>query len=220
MAEAARAARARTAQGERSQRTRERLADAAIECLVEVGYRRTTFVEVCRRAGLTRGAAHHHYRDLPALLQDVMNRLNERLPARLRPTMIGELSLEKRIDGSIDALWDAFTAADFKAVVEIWVAQSHDTELADRIRNEMERNEEVVTRGFLKIFPELAGEGSEPLEMMRFALLTLLGQGFLQATLDRRTHDTDRAAMLSLLKKVVQREVTFMRMDAANGSRD
>jgi AcrR family transcriptional regulator len=220
MAEAARAgARARTAQKERSQRTRERLADAAIECLVEVGYRGTTFVEVCRRAGLTRGAAHHHYRDIPALLQDVMQRLNERLPDRLRPTMASDLSLEKRIDAAIDALWEGFNAPDFKAAVEIWVAQSHDEVLASRIHSEMQRHGDVVTRGFLRGFPELAEESPEPLEMLRFAFLTLLGQGFLQATIEQNDN-TDHTPMLGLLKKVVQREVTFMRMDAATRSPD
>src|SRR6266487_4699878 len=48
-------------QAERSEHTRELLLDATIECLVEVGYARTTVHEICLRAGLSRGAQQHHF---------------------------------------------------------------------------------------------------------------------------------------------------------------
>ena len=43
----------------RAARTRTRLVDAAIDVLAEVGYAGTTFVEVSKRTGLSRGAIHH-----------------------------------------------------------------------------------------------------------------------------------------------------------------
>src|SRR4030081_3192822 len=48
-------------QAERSEHTRELLLDATIDCLVEVGYARTTVHEICLRAGLSRGAQQHHF---------------------------------------------------------------------------------------------------------------------------------------------------------------
>ena len=45
----------------RSVRTRRLLLDATVECMVELGYGRTTTHEVARRAGMTRGALLHHY---------------------------------------------------------------------------------------------------------------------------------------------------------------
>lgn len=208
-------ARPRTVHERRSRRTREKLADSAIDCLVESGYRGTSFVEVCRRAGLTRGAAHHHYRDMPALLLDAMRRLNDTLIGRVRPALREDLELEKRIDGAIEVLWSTFTSREFKAVVEIWVAQSHDPALSRRIRSEMERYAANVSEGFGRAFPELSEDGDEALLMMRFAFLVVLGLGFHNATLGPQPPDADRDAMLSLLKKVVQREVAIMRGVAA-----
>ncbi len=206
-----RPSRPRTVHEQRSRRTRERLADAAIDCLVELGYRGTSFVEVCRRAGLTRGAAHHHYRDLPALLLDAMRRLNERLLDRARPALRDASAMEERIDAGIDVLWSLFTAREFKAVVEIWVAQSHDPALSRRIRHEMDRYSTSVSDGFARSFPELMEEGEDALLVMRFAFLVVLGLGFMNATIDPRGPDPERERMLSLLKGVVQREVSLLR---------
>ena len=190
--------RPRKTQEERSQQTRARLADAAIECLVERGYRGTTFVEVCRRAGLTRGAAHHHYRDLPALLHDAMRRLNQGLLRRARPAMLEIEATEKRVEAGIDVLWEVFSDRDFKAVVEIWVAQSHDPELRDRLRSEMDDYANHLAQGLAQSFPELMHADSEAVMMLQFAFLTLLGMGFANATIypddDRhraRSHASD-----------------------------
>jgi AcrR family transcriptional regulator len=203
--------RPRTVHEQRSRRTREKLADAAIDCLVESGYRGTSFVEVCRRAGLTRGAVHHHYRDIPALLLDALRRLNDTMINRVRPALRGDMGLEKRIDGAIDVLWSVFTSREFKAVVEIWVAQSHDPGLSRRIRSEMERYAANISEGFSHAFPELKRENDEALLMMRFAFLVVLGLGFHNATLGPAQTDPDRERMRHLLKKVVQREVGLMR---------
>lgn len=203
--------RSRTTQQERSQRTRARLADAAIECLVARGYRGTTFVEVCRRAGLTRGAAHHHYRDLPALLHDAMRRLNEGLLRRGRPVMREIADTEKRVDAGIDVLWDVFSDRDFKAVVEIWVAQSHDPELRERLRSELDDYANHLAQGLARSFPELMHADSDALLMLQFAFLTLLGMGFANATIFSGDDPNQPDRMRAMLKKVVQREVAFIK---------
>lgn len=203
--------RPRKTQEERSQRTRARLADAAIECLVERGYRGTTFVEVCRRAGLTRGAAHHHYRDLPALLHDAMRRLNEGLLRRGRPVMREIADTEKRVDAGIDVLWDVFSDRDFKAVVEIWVAQSHDPELRERLRSELDDYANHLAQGLARSFPELMHADSDALLMLQFAFLTLLGMGFANATIFSGDDPNQPDRMRAMLKKVVQREVAFIK---------
>ena len=199
--------RPRTSHEERSQKTRERLAEAAIECLVEHGYRGTTFVQVCRRAGLTRGAVHHHYRDLSDLLLDAMKRLNQGLTQRIGPVLRGIGDPDQRVDAGIDLLWRLFTSREFRAMVEIWVAQSHDPSLSGRVRPEMERYSETIADGFASVFPELRHAGGDASLTMRFAFLVLLGLGFLNATIDPRGPDAEREQMLALLKRVVRREL-------------
>ena len=51
----------RRTNGQRSAATQAQVLDAAIDCLVELGYARTTTTEVARRAGVSRGAQTHHF---------------------------------------------------------------------------------------------------------------------------------------------------------------
>ena len=48
--------------------------DAARECILDVGWRRTTLTEVARRAGVSRMTIYRAWADMPALLGDLMTR--------------------------------------------------------------------------------------------------------------------------------------------------
>jgi AcrR family transcriptional regulator len=48
--------------------------DAALECVLAVGVRRTTLTDVARRAGLSRMTLYRRWPDLDALVADVMTR--------------------------------------------------------------------------------------------------------------------------------------------------
>ena len=54
-------------------RTREALLAAALLAFAEHGWRGATFERVAERAGLTRGALHHHFRSKEALLQQALS---------------------------------------------------------------------------------------------------------------------------------------------------
>lgn len=48
--------------------------DAARECILDVGWRRTTLTEVARRAGVSRMTIYRTWSDMPSLLADLMTR--------------------------------------------------------------------------------------------------------------------------------------------------
>ena len=48
--------------------------DAARDCLLDVGWRRTTLTEVARRAGVSRMTIYRTWADMPQLLGDLMTR--------------------------------------------------------------------------------------------------------------------------------------------------
>ena len=71
-------------QEERSRSTRQRVLEAAVECLVELGWSGTTTTVVAERAGVSRGAQLHHYRTKSALVVAAVEHLAERRAAELR----------------------------------------------------------------------------------------------------------------------------------------
>ena len=120
------APRSRRTQADRSATTRAALADAAIDLLIERGWAAVTAIEVCNRVGVTRGAFHHHYDNLPSLLADALRRLYAEMGQR-NPRPVTDLN------GLIDATWAAIGNPRFKAVIEAWLAMANDPNLRDEI---------------------------------------------------------------------------------------
>jgi len=116
----------RRTQADRTTMTKAALSDAAIDLLIERGWAAVTAIEVCSRVGVTRGAFHHHYDSLPALLADALRRLYAEMVRRDRtpPTDVA---------GLIDAAWRAIGNPRFKAVVEAWLAMANDPSLRAEI---------------------------------------------------------------------------------------
>src|SRR4029079_4441599 len=71
------AASAPRTQQQRRDETRGALLDAAVESLIEVGFARTTTLEVQRRADVSRGALLHHFPSKALLLVAAVDRLAE-----------------------------------------------------------------------------------------------------------------------------------------------
>ena len=71
------AARAPRTQQQRRDETRRALLDAAVESLIEVGFARTTTLEVQRRADVSRGALLHHFPSKAELLVAAVDHLAE-----------------------------------------------------------------------------------------------------------------------------------------------
>src|SRR5262252_862715 len=64
-------------QQQRRDETRRALLDAAVESLIEVGFARTTTLEVQRRADVSRGALLHHFPSKAELLVAAVDHLAE-----------------------------------------------------------------------------------------------------------------------------------------------
>jgi AcrR family transcriptional regulator len=116
----------RRTQADRTAATRGALADAAVEVLIERGWAAVTVIEVCNRAGVTRGAFHHHYASLPELLADALRRLYATYRTEERPTATD-------LPGLIDGTWTIISRPQFKAVIEAWLAMANDPTLRAEI---------------------------------------------------------------------------------------
>ncbi len=77
------AAGAGTWKRQQADRTREHLLETACTLFVEKGYAQAAMEELVARAGLTRGALYHHFRDKRALFEAVLERTLAELEARV-----------------------------------------------------------------------------------------------------------------------------------------
>src|SRR5437867_12809048 len=115
-AEAA-AAPARRTQAERTAATRDALLRAARQLFGEHGFAGTPREDIVERAGVTRGALHHHFGRKEDLFQAVFEQLEKELGARIATSaMTAENSMEQLRLGS-QAFLDAALEPAFQRIV-------------------------------------------------------------------------------------------------------
>jgi AcrR family transcriptional regulator len=119
----------REPQQDRSRATRQRLLEAAIECLASLGWTGTTVAVVAERAGVSRGAAQHHFRTREELFTAAVEYGTEIRLEQLRDLASHRLSTLE----VLTLLAEMFISPLFRASLQLWVAASSDAALRDQV---------------------------------------------------------------------------------------
>ncbi|MDQ0942635.1 MULTISPECIES: TetR/AcrR family transcriptional regulator [unclassified Streptomyces] len=112
---------------DRSRATRQRLLEAAVSCLAEHGWAGSTVSAVAERAGVSRGAAQHHFPTREDLFTAAVEYVAEERSQALRA-----LPTQDRT-AVVAALVDLYTGPLFRAALHLWVAASNEEQLRSRV---------------------------------------------------------------------------------------
>ncbi|MDN3295025.1 TetR/AcrR family transcriptional regulator [Streptomyces ficellus] len=112
---------------DRSRATRQRLLAAAVACLAERGWAGSTVSVVAERAGVSRGAAQHHFPTREDLFTAAVEYVAEERSQALRA-----LPVQNRA-AVVAALVDLYTGPLFRAALHLWVAASDEEQLRPRV---------------------------------------------------------------------------------------
>ncbi len=107
---------------------RQRLLEATVDSLVELGWSGTSTTVVSQRAGVSRGAQLHHFPSKQALVIAAVDHLTERRRDDLAAAVRG-LPAQGRTRAVLDVLAAQFVSPVFFAALELWVAARTDDEL-------------------------------------------------------------------------------------------
>ncbi|WP_024874201.1 TetR/AcrR family transcriptional regulator [Saccharomonospora piscinae] len=119
----------REPQQERSRTTRARLVTAAAECLAERGWTGTTVGVVAERAGVSRGAAQHHFPTREDLVVATVEYLAEQQISEVRRRAETLPRGRGRAEPVARMLLNLYTGPMFRAALHLWVAASTDEAL-------------------------------------------------------------------------------------------
>lgn len=114
-------------QQDRSRITRSALLEAAVACLAEVGWSRCTVAMVAERAGVSRGAAQHHFPTREALFIAAVDQISaERRDAIRRFAPSGQSGSPTALSthAVVELVVELYTGPLFRAALELWVASS------------------------------------------------------------------------------------------------
>ena len=118
---------------DRSRATRQRLLESAIDCLASHGWSATTVSVVAAQAGVSRGAAQHHFPTREELITAALEFM-----FTSRTTLIRQIAPELpegpgRTEAIVVRMVEYYTGPMFKAALQVWTAAAADEALKQRI---------------------------------------------------------------------------------------
>lgn len=144
-------------QQRKSGETRIRILEATIDCLVEMGYAGLSTSAVTVRAGVSRGAMHHHFASRMALVAAVIEytvyqRLEKFLSDYFR-------AIAKRGEASVTSVataihWKSVQTREYAAYIELAIAARTDRELNRHFEPAARKLDRVWEKEMIQSFPQ------------------------------------------------------------------
>ena len=141
-------------QKERRDETRRAVLDATVECLTELGFARTSTVEVQKRAGVSRGALLYHFPSKAGLLAEAVQHLAIMRGRELRDRAALLPEGHARVDAVIDLLWESFSGPLFYVAMELRNAARTDPEFRDVLAATEQKLRDRIVHQFRRLFGE------------------------------------------------------------------
>ncbi|HEX3336248.1 MAG TPA: TetR/AcrR family transcriptional regulator [Jatrophihabitans sp.] len=123
---------AREPQQDRSRATRARLLESAITCLAELGWTASTVSIVAEHAGVSRGAAQHHFPTREALFTAALEHVTQERGEQMRREL-AERGSEVDTTAIVELVFGLFTGTFFRAALMLWVAAASEPQLREQI---------------------------------------------------------------------------------------
>ncbi|GAA2141817.1 TetR/AcrR family transcriptional regulator [Streptomyces synnematoformans] len=149
LTDAPRQPRGRDPRQDRSRATRQRLLEAAVACLAELGWGGSTVSVVAERAGVSRGAAQHHFPTREDLFTAAVEHVAAERSAALRalpPRGAPSAGTADLVPGGgagpvradataavVRGIVDLYTGPLFRAALQLWVAAANEEQLRPRV---------------------------------------------------------------------------------------
>ncbi len=143
-------------QQQKSARTRLRIIEAAVDCLVGGGYSGLTTQAVAERTGVSRGAMHHHFPTRMDIVGAVIEHVfYERMRLYLEDYLaeMAQASDADRLEIATAAHWRSVQAREYAAYIELAVAARTDAELDQFFGPVVRRYDEVWIAEMIEAFP-------------------------------------------------------------------
>ena len=194
--------RLRRTQAARRASTRERLFEATIEALSELGYGRTTTTEVCRRAGVSQGALFNHFATKAELVSAAAEHLFAALIADYRRGFAAAAADGDRVAAATHLLWSTFREPRLQAAFELTLAARTDVELAARLAPVADRHGANLRAEARTLFPEAAAKNPEFEAVIDLAVSAFQGAALGGAAVRDEARDERLVALLTRLARV------------------
>ncbi|MCU1484765.1 MAG: regulatory protein TetR [Actinomycetia bacterium] len=165
-------ARRRRSDGEQTWR---RVLDAAVGCILEVGYYQTSSNEIARRAGVTWGTIQHQFGTREGLLLEVLNDRWAALDRRMAEAEVPDGTLEERLASVLDVLASHYEQPEHLVQLQIILDLTRNPNTSSETRQAIAVHGAELSRAWQPLFDQALGEAASDPELVRYAFLALRG---------------------------------------------
>jgi AcrR family transcriptional regulator len=176
---------------DRSRATRERLLEGAVASLSETGWTRTTVASVAERAGVSRGAAQHHFPTRDDLFTAAVEHIATARMTEMTKALGGLPAGPARVRQALDLLVGLYTGPLFRGALQVWTEASVDANLRARV---IPLEQRIARQAFALAVSLLEVDGHDPRVRAIIAATLDLGRGLGLA--DVLTDDADRRSWI------------------------
>ena len=198
---AAKPNKSRRSQAERTFETRARILSAVHACISERGFARTTSGEIAKRAGVTWGAAQHHFGGKHGIWLAVLEDSFARFAAKLAEVP-DAAPLEERVTQFVARAWEHFSSPHYRSTFEILI---HASDVLPRDSTWRERMEKAWARIWGEVFAGEKLPRRRALALQQFTVASLAGLASLRML--EGDGAATREAELTLLQGALLREL-------------
>jgi AcrR family transcriptional regulator len=141
-------------QAQKSASTRLQIVEAALRCVVDLGYSCTTTTVIAEKAGLSRGAMLHHFPSKIDIVRAAVEHLHAKRLKAFRKA-IDKLPRDgTRVRRALEAYFEHVKHPMYVAFLELWIASRTDPELQAILKPAQEAFEREWYRTAVDLFPE------------------------------------------------------------------
>ncbi len=161
--------------------TRRRVLDAAVRCILDVGYYQASSNAIARQAGVTWGTIQHQFGTREALLLEVLKESLGRLDDDLARAAVDGENLEERLHSVLELLEGHYGRPEHLVSIQILLDLSADPGTSSSTRRAIQQHGRSLTRIWEPFFVQAMGEAGHCAELAEYVFLTL--RGYLTANL-------------------------------------
>jgi AcrR family transcriptional regulator len=121
-------------QAKKSEVTRDQIISAAIRCIVEGSYSKTTTMKIAEKAGLSRGATLHHFPSKMDIIRAAVDYLHEKRLQAFRRSISEIPEKADMVHLAVSSYWAHVNHPIYVAFFELSVAARTDPELRETLR--------------------------------------------------------------------------------------
>ena len=156
-----------------SEASRRRVIDAAVECILEIGYYKTSTNEIARRAGVTWGTLQYQFGTRDALLIEVVNDRWHQLQAAVSEATITGETLEERLVEVLDVLDRFYGKPAHLAHIQILLDLIHSPDTSAELRQAVADHGRQLVLAWRPLFVAALGPVANEADLVRYAYVVL-----------------------------------------------